>query len=333
MKSLPTNSCPLQAPSRQTGRVQAKSEFLPNHGMSGLMRCGWGLGTAAIFLALSVSGASGQTVILDNNFDSVAVASYNQATGQSLGTTATLGNATYINSASVVATGGVGNSARYGNGNTEMGVRSRVGTWDFENKTEFSMYFKHGAGFTANYGDAYVGAGWALAAGTDGSNLYSNNTADRFLVGLMGPSGAANYSTVQFAALGGLASRQSLSSSNMTLTAGNWYKLSFGLDFDGTNTWAITGLSLDDYGTTGSTLVGNMGTLGTINLNPTAFGVNLDTATGGAFAYFAGNRGRGIDMLDNLSATVPEPAPWGLIALSLTTVVVFRRRLSKFAQT
>jgi len=113
MKSLPTNSCPLQAPSRQTGRVQAKSEFLPNHGMSGLMRCGWGLGTAAIFLALSVSGASGQTVILDNNFDSVAVASYNQATGQSLGTTATLGNATYINSASVVATGGVGNSARY----------------------------------------------------------------------------------------------------------------------------------------------------------------------------------------------------------------------------
>jgi len=85
MKALPPSSFPLQAPSRQTGRVQAKSEFLPNHVMSGFMRFGWGLGTAAILLALSVSGASGQTVILDNNFNSVTATTYNGTAGQSFG--------------------------------------------------------------------------------------------------------------------------------------------------------------------------------------------------------------------------------------------------------
>ena len=239
----------------------------------------------------------------------------------SFGATTTLGNATYINISTVSATGGVGDTARYQG--QEMGVRSRDGTWDFENTTEFSMYFKHFAGYSGGYTEAYVGAGWALAAGTDGSNFYSSNTADRFLVGLKGTG--VSFSKVQFAAVGAINTSTALTSSpTMDLTVGNWYKLSFGLDFNGTNTWAITGLSLDDYGTTGSTLVGNVGTLGTTSLNP-SFGANLDTASG-AYAYYAANRGRGIDMLDNIYATVPEPTTWGLLALSLTTVVVFRRR-------
>ena len=285
--------------------------------------------TAAFFAAFPVNAA---TNILSNNFNSRGTGSYNGTLGASLGVDAISGNASGRGPGSLTinATGGVGNSqVAYG---TDIAIRSRDALNFRDNGTQsFSLYFKYGSGSTRTSGQAFIGAGWATANGTDGINTYSSNAGDRVTIGLGYTTGSA-ISIVNTSLLsqgsnitGGGGDVTTISS----LTSGNWYQMSFNLLFNynsvtpGASTYTVSSFALQDRGTDGLLNGSVVLSLASATFNPNNGG-NLDTNHNN-YAFIMANQDRGANLIDNVSV-IPEPATWGLLAVGLTTVVIFRRR-------
>jgi hypothetical protein len=285
---------------------------------------------AGAFLAASPLHAA--TEILSNNFNSISTGSYNGTLGVSLGTDALSGNATGRGPGSLTinATGGVGNSqVAYG---TDIALRSR-NTLNFkDNGTQsFSLYFKYGSGSTRTSGQALIGAGWATANGTDGINTYGSNAADRVTVGLGYTTGSA----ISIATTSLLSQSTNLTGGGgdvttiSSLTSGNWYQMSFSLLFNynsgspGSSTYTVSSFALTNRGTDGLLNGSVVLSLASAEFNP-GNGGNLDTNHNN-YAFIMANQDRGANLIDNVSV-IPEPATWALLAFSLTTVMILRRR-------
>ncbi|MGZ0655296.1 sulfatase [Coraliomargarita sp. W4R72] len=256
-----------------------------------------------IFLICSLGA---QEAIIDNNFDHVDTATYRGSDGaafksSSLSDDELLGNASAKNNFGAVSwSGGVGDSRMLGNHNPTIRSRSLTSV---SKGTSFDFYFqfsggKEGPGFVEQ---AFIGAGFALAAASDDSQVYNANGRDRFLVGL---SKRGSRSEVEFAGFGCLVDPTPLAESPaITLTDGNWYKLSFDLSY-ATDGWLIRNLMLVGYteASHGKIASGESWSMPTIAGYSPSFGNHLGEDTE-AYAMITGISGRGLSGLDNVSVT------------------------------
>ena len=258
------------------------------------------LSAVAILFGASVlvaQAASEDGAILQQNFDSVPSGQY--TSGMAFGENSASGVASSKFPTAVVREGdGVAGSSAYGIARGNPVVRSESAL-PVALPTEFRFFFRHAANEASNVG--FVGAGWALEAGTDLSNLYEANEADRFLIGL---ASRKEPNEVAFAHMGMLSKETYIvpqASRYAALTPGNWYELSFELSHTGGPTWVVANLTLKDRGPDG---VGDGEVLlEEPNLTIRApYATNLNEATE-AFAIFAANGARGADFIDNLSVT------------------------------
>lgn len=287
-------------------------------------------------------------LIWQNDFESVTPGSFSGGTavtdgtstpstdGAVFGASALLGNASGNRTLTVSATGGVGNSAMVTQGNDPV-VRSRA-THDMTTTTTFDFYFLYNGSTTTNNG--FVGAGWARAdnrsgnngSGIDGNNPFNTGQANRFEVGLM-KTGVQDETKL---AVGGQFNGFSeLSSDTATLTAGNWYQMTFDLTFNqdiGTpadSNFDVANVALLDWGTDGQTGGSTLLSLSSATGIDLFAGNNFDTDNFG-YTYLSGNAGRGVSTFDKISATaVPEPSSAVLIlgAFGLLMTSSRRRRL------
>ncbi|MGZ0655295.1 hypothetical protein ACWPKO_13220 [Coraliomargarita sp. W4R53] len=273
------------------------------------------------------SSLSAQEAIIDNNFDTVDVLTYRGSDGAAFtvggsSENTLLGNATAkSNFGTVRPNSGVGNSRRFGN--FDPNVRSRS-TTSISTGATFDFYFEFAEGTVEVSNQGFIGAGFALAAGTDDSQVYNADASDRFFVGLAQRGVEDDLSQVEFAGFGRLVEATSfVDSPEITLTEGNWYNLSFELSYSGSNEWVIDDLKLIGYtgASFGTIASGESWSMSTITGYNPAFGNNLDSATE-AYAMITGNKGRGLNSLDNILVTsIPEPSAYALL-LSFTCLVV-----------
>ncbi len=284
--------------------------------------------------------ASAQLILLDNDFSSCTPGNYNGQTGQSLGTATTLGNATGIrNNQQVQSSGGVGNSASYVH-SQDAALRSRS-THDIASASEpiaqFSVYFQFNP-VQATYVGGFLGLGWALSSATDNSSPYSGGSNDRLMVGLRraivgGTSLGYVCAADRFAnfSSGRDIPASYLSAQGVELVVGQWYQLSFELQFNynsgnpPNSTWTLSSLALRDWGSdgqTGGTVL--ISQVADYTWNPDT-GNNLDSSHL-AYAYVAANGDRGAQRLDNVYvAVIPEPSGAALLGFAGMICLVFRR--------
>jgi len=270
--------------------------------------------------------------LIDNDFSSVTSGTYSGATGESFGTAAALGNATFQGDVEVLSTGGVGNSA-YLELPGERGMRSR-NTASTTTATSFSFNFL--ASQDANNNDrGALGVGWNISPdNSDLHNATSTERENRLLVGLRYDNGGTTGSTTDdFFQLGYMteftgAQITDFTGSNVTFAAPStqtWYSMSFDLQFnDSTDIWTVSSLEVRDGS---ASLVASISSdtfsLGTSNLN--------STTTANAVLAGWGNK-NGVDGFDNVSVSaVPEPAGAVLVLAGLGVLFAGRRRRTTVA--
>ncbi|MGZ0655305.1 hypothetical protein ACWPKS_06830 [Coraliomargarita sp. W4R72] len=283
----------------------------------------------SLFTGFLLNGAlSAQEVIIDNNFDTVDNGTYSGVTGDAFTVGASsansqLGNASSKNEfAQVSLSGGVGNSRKFGNYNPTIRSRS---TANISTGASFDFYFQFGGGsenFTSSQG--FIGAGFALSAATDDSQVYNSLGTDRFLIGLSQRGIENDLSKVEFAGFGRLVDSSPLAGSpEITLTEGNWYNLSFDLSYTGANQWSIGDLKLIGYtgASDGTIASGESWSMSAITDYNPSFGGSVEAVTD-AYAFISANKDRGVVTLDNILVTgIPEPSAYALL-LSFTCLVV-----------
>lgn len=292
------------------------------------------LATAAFALS-----AAAQVVILDNDFNSVDVRdgfgsnAYNGQIGEAFvvggsDANALLGNAsTNRDNIRVGDIAGVDGSRAMSGSNVEGAVRSRSQI-DITTTTSFSFDFFMGSAPSGSGTRAAVAAGFALPAGADTTGVTGGRN-DRTMIGISEDStdrgnfffsgiGRANDSAGQ--ALPG--------TPTFALTTGEWYSLSFGLTFDGLDTYTVDQLELVGTGTSGTdapVLVGEI--TGQFDFNPGSGG-NLDGQTQ-AFAFVMLSN-RGATAVDNVyveqGGVIPEPSTYAGIAGLVAVAIVYLRR-------
>jgi len=261
-------------------------------------------------------------LILDNNFDSVTLDTYDGPTGEAFGTAALLGNATGHRTTAVSSGTGAGASQGMTIGdNNPPAIRSRA-AYDTTQTTSFSTYFKKGAD-NSNVNNIVV-FGWATTSGTDNVNAFSGGLLDRFLIGVKATSSTEqNY---QFSSTTAIRDDQSTALSgtpSFGLTTGNWYQLSFDLSYNSTDTdWDVTDILLRDWGTDGATVGSTVASLASVN------DISLNGIANG-YAYLAGQENAGFTAMDNVNVTaIPEPSTLALFFSALAATAIFRRRKS-----
>ncbi len=290
--------------------------------------------------------APGQTIIFENNFDSVTVGTYTGTAGAQFGTAAALGNASGGTNSNidshVAATGGVGNSRWIENptGAARQSMQRSRNSFDFEDETSFSFYVKTGA--SAGNNSIIASTGWGVgdpdtgttatagAGGLEGGNFFSGNADYRLMLGLYG----GPMSTIQ------LGYSHTTSGTLTPFTGGpgdtvsfafddnNWYQASFDLAFDGTDTWTVNDMLVRDWGSDGLTGGNTVASLATASFNPTAGASTLEGASE-AWAFVA-SRQNGSDTsglgVDNILITVPEPTTSVMLLGAAALLLAGRRR-------
>jgi len=227
---------------------------------------------------------------------------------------------------SVQATSGVGGSQAL-NGGADMAPRS-ISTYSLENEITFDVFFQWNQPASVNTGQGPFGVGWSNAA--DAQNNFNGGQNDRFAVGLK-YNDTLDPTEVTFSSFGQFSSMTALSGSpTFNLVDGNWFRFQATLDFDdATDVFTLSGLSVDDYGSNGTSLVGNLGTIGsaTVDISSGAVGSNLKD-DGSAHFIVLGSNGRGVNTIDNLvvTAVVPEPSAALLLIAASGLLLMGRRR-------
>jgi len=118
-------------------------------------------------------------------------------------------------------------------------------------------------------------------------------------------------------------------SPTFTLVSGSWHRFQATLAFDdGTDVFTITSLSVDNYGSMGTSFVSNLGTLASATVDVSSGPVaSLLKDDGTAHLIAIGSQGRGTQYLDNLTVTaVPEPSSALLVVLGSALFLRSRRR-------
>jgi hypothetical protein len=283
-------------------------------------------------LALTVA------TLLDNDFDSVTVASYSGSTGAPFGTEALLGNASGGANVTVAGTSGVGASRSIANTN-DPAIRSREMVDIRNGLFSYSAYVRYAPQNTTAEG-GLIGLGWALPAGTDGVNTWTGGATDRLLIGLRRHDDTTE--TVRIDALAALSNNAAIAGQpgdvlTASFTVGNWYQIAFDLAFNhdaaspANSTVTVSNLEVIDRGSDGIGAGSVVLSLAEVTFNhPQA--ANLDT-THLAHAFVVGNRDRGCNALDNVfvesliaTPTVPlEPPPTSVSVAGSTLQITFSR--------
>ena len=109
----------------------------------------------------------------------------------------------------------------------------------------------------------------------------------------------------------------------ITTTDSSWYRITANIDFTGSNS-TITGVTVQNLTTAGSPFTAYFNSAA----NQTTLALASDETTWDrAYVRVGASTETGIGYVDNLQFTaVPEPTTWALLAASLTTVMVLRRR-------
>ena len=112
----------------------------------------------------------------------------------------------------------------------------------------------------------------------------------------------------------------SQSGSTVSMVNGNWYRMALNLTTPDLINFALTA-SIDDFGTAGTSLVGN------VSNQTFSF---ADTALGGASTLFGGFYAHGattaFDNFNFSAASVPEPATLAIMGLAVSGLAFQRRR-------
>lgn len=273
-------------------------------------------------LLIGAASAQAQTVIIDNDFDSVTLDTYDGTTGEAFGTDAALGNATGNRTTAVTSDTGIGNPASQGmtqGNNNPPAMRSR-NSHDTTLTTSFSTYFEKGSDNSGTNNIAVLG--WATSGGTDDVSAFSGGLDDRFLVGVLPTASTAQtYNFSSASAIRNSASSVLSGSPTFTLTTGNWYELSFDLTFDSVDdNWNIADLTLRDWGTdgiTGGSTLASMASVSDVSRNSISDG----------FAFTAGQNDAGFTAMDNVNVTaIPEPSAAALLLGVVGATFLFARR-------
>jgi len=285
---------------------------------------------AVLLLTASVPQLSAQ-LLIDNNFDSVSVATYDGSVGEAFGVADALGNASFENDPNVLAAGGVGNSAFLHFDSTD-GMRSRnTGTTTFQ--TTFSLNFLATEQTPSNYRGG-LGVGWGI--NQDNTDLHNagNDRATRLMVGLRYEDGATTATTDDFYTIGYMTEFQSntiidFSGPSVTFDAPSsetWYSMNFDLIFnDTTDEWTLSGLEIRDGS---SNLVASISSatfsIQTSQLNGSPSLLDTNTSANAILAGW-GDR-NGVNGLDNVQVSqVPEPSSFAMLMGGLGLVILRRR--------
>jgi len=190
-----------------------------------------------------------------------------------------------------------------------------------ETSAEFHVDFRLGAGSTAGYFSLLGNGNATYAFGGSQTTAIgvrmtiataTNGTSVDFGLAYGGTAGSTATQNVTFASMGGA-------------SIGDWIQLKMVMDFtantnDGAGTLWYKDLTL------GQTSFTQLTTIGTRNLGLTTETAGFRAANWNqVFMRVGTGAGGAFPAVDNI-AMVPEPATWALLAFSLTSVMVLRRR-------
>lgn len=269
-------------------------------------------------LLANASTLHGQTILIDNDFESVTIGSY--SSGDAYGTAPELGNASLQQPSTVDQTAGVGGSAGITFNNGGVSSRSEHAVTI---ETSFDFYFKYG---TDTRNDMFLVVGWSKLPTNSLFGGTSPTKDNSYYLGLERQNGA---NELGFASGFGSGGSLLTGSPTFTLTNDDFYRFTGTIQYDSSGgEWLYTDLSLQNYGVNGTSAGAVLASGVDLSVDPGTDGSNI-VSTGTAFFNLGANEPRGGNNFDNvLVSAVPEPTSVLLFAAGAGALLLRRQRRS-----